>query len=182
MSRLDLELLIWRSKWLPWLAALMLLAAAGVHEMVTVRLAEREAHWKQSAEAIRLTSPAPPVLSKPEKPQIEARYDAFRAALGAKEEMNQQVTRLFAEAEKRALVLTQAEYKLDFDKAGGFWTYQINLPVRGPYPQLRRFVDESLQANPNAALEQVDIKRDGIGARAAEVKLRFVLYLKDSGL
>ena len=89
------------------------------------------------------------------------------------------VSTVFEQAGKHDLALAQAEYKLEFDKVGGYHTYQMTLPVRGAYPRLRGFVDATLAQIPSAALVDVDFTRDGIGATQAEVKLRFVFFLKD---
>ena len=100
--------------------------------------------------------------------------------LGDKRELGTIVATVFELAEKHGLVLAQAEYKLEFDKAGGFHTYQMRLPVRGTYPRLRGFVDATLARIACAALEDVDFKRDAIGTAEAEARLRFLFFVKDA--
>ena len=180
MSRLDLDLIVRRTGWSPWLAAAMLVAAVALHVMGTGQV--QSAVVAQHAELARLRSleAVPRAALRPEKPLLETRFDAFIATLGDKRDLNRYVATVFAHAKKHDIALAQAEYKLDFVKQGGFYTYQATLPVRGTYPQLRRFIDATLQSVPCAALEDVDFKRDQIGAPTTEAKLRFVFYLKDA--
>ncbi len=179
MSRLDVQLLLQRTGWAPWIAGCLILAAALVEATGTLRV--RAALELRSEEIMRLrqAAAAPRPAVPAEAPLLERRLQAFRAVLGDKRDMHRLVAQVFSAAERHALALAQADYKLDFDQAGGFYTYQLTLPVRGAYPQVRRFVDATLAATPCAALEEVDFRRDGIGMPTTEAKLKFVLYLKD---
>ena len=178
MSRLDLDLILRRTGWSPWIAVAMLAAAVAIHAMGTLQL--RPTIDTQHAELKRLHAieALPRAAVQPSRPLIEERMDAFRSTLGDKRDLNRYMTTVFALAKKHDIALAQAEYKLDFVKLGGFYTYQATFPVRGTYPQLRRFIDATLQSVPCAALEDVDFKRDQIGAPTTEAKLRFVFYLK----
>ena len=110
---------------------------------------------------------------------LEERFAAFTQTLGDKRELGAMVATVFELAEKHGLVLAQADYKLEFDKAGGYHTYQMRVPVRGTYPRLRGFVDATLARIACAALEDVDFKREAIGSSEAEARLRFVFFVKD---
>jgi hypothetical protein len=49
--------------------------------------------------------------------------------------------------------------------------------LRGGYAQVRSFLDQVLTQIPAAALEEVTIRRDSVGARATETRVRLTLYL-----
>lgn len=122
-------------------------------------------------EAGKLTpAPAP-------RPLAEERLASFYDNLGEKRHAEQQVKTLFAVAGKTQLTLNQAEYKLAFDKNGQYYTYQIVLPVKGTYGAIRQFCEQTLLAIPFASLDEISFKRDAIGSRTLEAKLRFTLYL-----
>lgn len=104
----------------------------------------------------------------------------FYSNLGERGYMEQQVKTLFAIAVKNNLTLSQAEYKPAFDKSGNYHTYQISLPVKGPYGALRQFCEQTLLTVPFASLDEISFKREGIGSRTVEAKLRFTLYLANS--
>lgn len=182
MSRLDLQLLAQRSPWLLWLTALLVIGAAGLTVFGTTRQAEVLASRNNELQRLLKVAAMPrKVESAPDLPLINQRFEQFRSVLADRTEMHRLVALMFTTAEKHAITLAQAQYKLQLDQAGAFYTYQVTLPVRGTYPRLRHFVDATLQAAPSAALEDVDFKRDGIGMAATEARLRFVFHLKDAG-
>jgi len=75
--------------------------------------------------------------------------------------------------------LNQGEYKAGYDKASRVSTYQIILPVKGPYQAIWQFAMQGLREMPFASLDEVSFRRDSIAEPAVEARLRFTLYLKD---
>jgi Tfp pilus assembly protein PilO len=75
------------------------------------------------------------------------------------------------------LVLESGEYRLQQPKDARLARYQVMLPVRGTYPQLRGFVADVLERVPAAGLEDVVVKRDAIGNPTLDAQLKFVIYL-----
>jgi hypothetical protein len=177
---LDLDLALRRDATLLWLACAFAAAAAALFALGTQPLkAHVEARAEDLARAERQALSARSAL--PVAPSLfDERLGAFNDTLGDRSRLNAFVQTVFDQAAKRNLVLAQAEYKLDFDKAGRFHTYQMILPVRGSYPRLRAFVDAVLVEVQCAALEDVDFKREGIAESEAEARLRFVFFLKDA--
>ena len=84
---------------------------------------------------------------------------------------------MFALADRHALVLRQGEYLSSQDRAGGFTTYQINLPVKGRYDAIWAFAFDVLRALPHASLDDVSFRRDAIREENVEARLRLTLYL-----
>lgn len=117
------------------------------------------------------TPPAPPLTL------AEERLAVFYDNLGERDYVEQQLKTLFAIASKNNLVLSQAEYKPAYNGSGRFHTYQILLPVKGPYPAIRQFCEQMLLAIPFASLDEMAFKRESVGNAALEAKLRFTLYL-----
>jgi Tfp pilus assembly protein PilO len=85
--------------------------------------------------------------------------------------------KLYAAADAEKLVLTQGEYRSVADKSGKLTRYQVTLPVKGSYAQIRRFIDMALIAVPVAALEDVNFKREAIGSAELEARIKFTLFL-----
>lgn len=131
-------------------------------ELVTVR---------QAVRAARTSVPTPAHSID------EERIAQFYGALGESGYAEQQVKTLFAIAAKAGLALNQADYKPGANAAGRYQTYQIVLPVRGPYRAIREFCEQTLLAIPFASLDQIDFRRDTIGSATLEARLRFTLYL-----
>ncbi|EHP44248.1 transmembrane protein [Cupriavidus basilensis OR16] len=104
---------------------------------------------------------------------------AFYGALGQYATVEDEIGILFRIAGESGLSLRQAEYRASFDRSGAFYTYQIVLPVRGPYRSVRQFCEEVLNAIPFASLDEVKFKRGAIGEPTIEAKLQFTLFLTD---
>lgn len=79
-------------------------------------------------------------------------------------------------AEAQQLVLAAGEYRLERVPGQRLARYQMTLPVRGSYRQVRGFLAEVLRTVPAAALDDVQFKRDG-GGEQLEAKVRLSLYL-----
>ena len=107
----------------------------------------------------------------------QERLAAYYDILGDKRYAEQQIKWLFAIAGESGLVLNQAEYKSAFDKNSQTTTYQVILPVKGPYQAIRRFCQQTLLLIPFAALDEISFKRDAITNTTLEAKLHFTLYL-----
>lgn len=102
---------------------------------------------------------------------------AFQATLGDIHQADDALKILFAEADHQLLVLDQAEYRLSYDKAGGFYAYSIRLPVKGGYLALRIFCEQVLLALPFASLDEITFKRRAAGETDVDARLHFTLYL-----
>lgn len=72
----------------------------------------------------------------------------------------------------------RADYKLASEQAAGLTRYQITLPVKGTYAEIRSFVASLLEVVPTLALVDIDLKRDAIGAAAVEARLTLSLFLR----
>lgn len=110
---------------------------------------------------------------------VQQNLAAFYDVLGETHHAEQQIKTLFAIAEKAGLILNLADYKLANDKSGRFQTYQIVLPVQGTYSAIRQFCEQTLLTIPFASLDELSFKRDGIGNRTLEARIRLTLYLTD---
>ena len=180
MSLLDIDLALRRASAPIWIAGALATMALAIYALATAPLNARIE--ERAREHVRVSQAAGEfgITRPPAKTLIEERLEAFVATLGDKSMLTAFISTVFEQAGKHDLALAQAEYKFEFDKAGGFYAYQMTVPVRGAYPRLRGFVDATLAQIPSAALEDVDFTRDGIGATQAEAKLRFVFFLKDA--
>jgi len=85
--------------------------------------------------------------------------------------------KLYAAAAKQKLVLEQGEYRITPSKNGNLVRYQITLPVKGSYLQIRQFVAQALTDVPVAALEDISFKREAIGAAEVETRIKLTLFL-----
>ena len=154
--------------------ALALLAVAvtlSVVQAKTTRLAElkRESVSLKTRIEQAAKSGIPETGSQAELAQF---YDFFAGA-----HLTEWLNKLYAAAAAQKLVLEQGEYRITPDKSGKLARYQITLPVKGSYLQIRQFVAQALADVPVAALEDINFKRETIGTTQLEARIKFTLFL-----
>jgi len=138
-------------------------------------LPQRAAQMEEMARPL----PVPSALAEVAPPTANENLAAFYATLGEKRHAELQVKVLFDLAAKMGLVLDHGEYKFGYDKGAQVATYQITLPVKGPYGKIWQFTLQALAAMPFAALDDVNFRRDTIADTTVDARLRFTLYLKE---
>ncbi|MDB5804532.1 MAG: hypothetical protein JWN73_1854 [Betaproteobacteria bacterium] len=178
--RLRIELLLRRTGW-PMPAGLVLLGLGlAINFWWLPAQQVRVAHVQSESRRLlaQAANPKLPVQPPTLNALLAARLAAFDKTLSTSAQTPDLIKTVFAEAQKAGLTLSQAEYHLLEDKKGGFATYQMVLPVQGPYIKLREFIDGVLAEAPAAALEEVAFKRNGIGTAATEARLRLVFYVR----
>lgn len=87
---------------------------------------------------------------------------------------------VFAAAGAEGLAVGQGEYVLSVDASGALARYQIRVPLRGSYPQIRRFVAHALEAQPTLGLEQIEFQRQSIAEREVDATVGLTLFLARS--
>jgi hypothetical protein len=80
-------------------------------------------------------------------------------------------------AKKQGVELNSSEYRLVSDGDARLARYEMILPVKGRYPQIRAFMSEALEAVPAMAISAIAMKRENIASDRLEVRLEINLYL-----
>jgi hypothetical protein len=189
-ARVAVEIALWRHGRLWAVFAGLLLAVGGVaggarwslaqdaeqlrHERET--LAER-----QRAAAQRETSAAQAAVGSSLRADSDAEKRAqLLAVLPPREQVAEQVRRLYQLAAQQQVLIAQADFQSSAD-ASGVERLQVSIPAKAPYPQLRRFVESSLRALPNASLDRLSFKRNQVGETEIEVRVYLSLWLRAGG-
>ena len=89
------------------------------------------------------------------------------------------VLKLHEIAAQNGIALDTGEYVLVRDREASLTRYQVTLPLRGTYWQVRLFVAQVLDELPASALDEISIKRENVSARNVETRVRITLYLGD---
>jgi Tfp pilus assembly protein PilO len=87
------------------------------------------------------------------------------------------LARIYAAAAAKGIALESGEYKLDRKVGERLARYEIVLPVKGSYAQIRGFVAEVLASVPAVALEEVNLRRENVQSPLLDARVRFTLYL-----
>jgi Tfp pilus assembly protein PilO len=85
--------------------------------------------------------------------------------------------KIYRAAQDQNIVLEQGEYRTGRDRAGPLIRYQITLPVKGTYVQLRTFLAAVLNSVPILSLDQIDFERQKVGDPTIDAKVKLTLYL-----
>jgi len=80
-------------------------------------------------------------------------------------------------ARKHNVELNSSEYRLVNENDARLARYEMILPVKGRYPQIRAFMAAALEAVPAMAISAIALKRENITSDRLEVRLEINLYL-----
>jgi hypothetical protein len=152
----------------PGLVGLALLVAAAVFFASTHRdvAAEIEA-LRADLEAAQRPRPA--------SPEAVAKAAAAQA-LPPRSDMPAILRQLFGLAVQERLAVDTGRYEVKETKSGGVVRYQIVLPVTGPYPRVRAFIDATLQKMPVVALSELALERKAISDFDVDAQIRWTVY------
>jgi len=109
----------------------------------------------------------------------EAQLTSFYQFFPAQAATPDLLEKLYAAAEASGIALEQGAYRLTSGKGDKLDRYQITLPVRGSYPQIRKFIGRLLADLPAASLDGVSFQRQKISDTQVESQLKLTLYLGD---
>ncbi|MEI2655640.1 MAG: hypothetical protein V9G16_00315 [Nitrosomonas sp.] len=80
-------------------------------------------------------------------------------------------------AQKHGVELSSSEYRLVNDNDARLARYEMVLPVKGKYSQVRAFMAAALEAVPAMAISAIAIRRENVTSEKLEVRLEVNLYL-----
>ena len=87
------------------------------------------------------------------------------------------LARIFAAAAANRIELESGEYRRDRKAGERLARYEILLPIKGSYAQVRGFVAEVLATVPAIVLEEVNLRRESVQSPQLDARVRFTLYL-----
>ena len=82
-------------------------------------------------------------------------------------------------AKKNGVEMNSSEYRLVHENNARLARYEMILPIRGRYPQIRSFIADSLQDIPPLAIAGMVIKRENVETEQLEVRLEINLFLDE---
>lgn len=101
----------------------------------------------------------------------------FYAALAQPANAPDLLRRLHRVARDQGLTLDQAEYRPLPDPEGKLTRYQILLPAKGTYPEVRRFLVQASGDVPGLAVDSINFQRQQIGDPVVEAQIKLTLFL-----
>ena len=92
------------------------------------------------------------------------------------DQLNAELGGLIELANKGGLQVPSGDYRLMPGKDGLFDRYVLNLPVKGSYQSIRRYVVAVRKAYPDLAVDDISLRRENIASPEVEAQIRFILF------
>lgn len=106
------------------------------------------------------------------------RLQNFDSNFPSAESINSTWEKLSKLVEKSGLMIDHSVYDSSPEKHAGLLRYHLNMPVKAAYPQIRGFLAEMIQTIPNAALENVNFKRESVDSPIVDANISLVVYVR----
>jgi hypothetical protein len=184
LSSMAASPLLARRRWLnlfglPGVLGAGLLAACPAFYLSAIYPAqERLNHARESAasiqERVRLASNG---LAQRELTPAEQLAEFYRIFPNDKN-LQPWLEKVFTLAESNGIRLDQGEYKVTRDKVGKLVRFQMTLPIRSEYPQIRKYLNSLRAGIPIMAMEHLQFERQKINDPEVEATIRLALYLE----
>jgi Tfp pilus assembly protein PilO len=162
-------------RWTGALGLALLLCAAALYVFGIAPATERLAQL--SAERVELSARLGTRGQQRQPVTQSSQLSNFYAFFPSTSTVSELLRSIESAAQANALLLQKGEYRLSQERQFRLARYQVTLPVRGAYTDVRGFVNDVLEAVPAAALEDLTLKREQIGDPQIEARVRFTLYL-----
>lgn len=121
----------------------------------------------------------PPGTVAPRDPRME--LADFYGALAPRERVPDLLRRLHQIASAQGLAVEQADYRPVPDPSGRLTRYQLTLPAKGTYPEVRRFLAHAGRELPGLALDGVAFQRQLAGDELLEAQVKLTLFIDAAG-
>ncbi len=111
----------------------------------------------------------------------EGRLATFYQSLPADKNATDWIEKVFSNSEQASLNLDKGDYQTVRSKKGKLVRYQITLPVKATYPQIRSYIAMVMEDIPFMALEHVEYRREKIAEPEVEATIKLALYFVGEG-
>jgi hypothetical protein len=82
-------------------------------------------------------------------------------------------------ATEAGMALERGSYEFSATESSSISSYRLSLPVRGSYPQVRKFIEETLAAIPVVALESMRVDRNDVSDQFVIADLEFAVLVRN---
>jgi hypothetical protein len=163
-----------RHGWLTVAGLLLLLASLSVQWLLVEPMHASNEDLRSELSAQRRKQ-----VQKPNTQEDSAkRQAAFYATLPDSNDTLHAVAVLNRAAKAGAFTLSNGEYRVARQGSGPLLRYQITVPLHTDYPHVRAWLVQVLNQLPNAALDEISLKRDDAAAPVLDAKLRLTVFMR----
>ena len=170
-----------RSIGMPGYISLGLLLVTVLFYFAAVRPLEGEfAALRNSVAALELRQSMPQETAQSQQSDPVRQLQEFYKFFPQAGQVSDDLAKLHAVAATHRVQLQQGNYRMVEDRRGKLLMYEISLPVKGEYSQLRKFMSQALTDIPHLGLDSVLFQRQKVGETMLESQIKFTLYLSEA--
>jgi hypothetical protein len=155
----------------------LLIGLAAVALAAWIPLGMRDSEALAARVAAAAVAPAAPARVRLNEGQQLTRFTEAFPTLSQNAE---DLSRMFALAQKNSLKLPKGDYQLSSVPGSPFMTYTVTFPVKESYQLLKRYTSEVLSELPHASMDELRLERSDASARELDARIRFTLTYKGS--
>ena len=89
------------------------------------------------------------------------------------------LAKIYAAAVKQKVRLGQGEYRLARDQGGYLLRYQIQLPVKAEYLQIRGFINQVLSELPNVSMDSISFRRRRTFDPVLDAQIELSIFMEE---
>jgi hypothetical protein len=183
MTRLPIAALVWRlrraARAIGWQApaiGLAVLATVATYGWLVLPLEDSVAGVRQDAEALR--SKMATRLTAREAADPAGQLQEFYRHFPAPETVPDTLQAIFDAASAANLGVEHAEYHMAAEPVGELSRYDVIIPLKGRYSQMREFLARILTEHQNLVLDGISFNRQTAAEIGVEAQLHLTLYLR----
>lgn len=120
----------------------------------------------------RLASPRPAAAPPPPESQ------RFREGFPAARERQQRLAAMLSLAAAHGLEPKRSEFSLSRDAELGLLRYGVGMPLSGPYPQVRAFIEDAQLRDPALSLDRLRLRRSSAAAATVDAELFWTFFMQ----
>ena len=107
----------------------------------------------------------------------EAMLAAFYRYLPQEGSLLEQVAEVLQIAEENGIAMDKIEYAVMPDPGSRLRRYQMTMPLRGTYPDVRYFMIDVMNRMPAVAISELGFRREDVHGDEVESRIRLTFYL-----
>jgi Tfp pilus assembly protein PilO len=169
--RLSIEVWLWRHGWGWALAGLLGITCMLVWAFFWVPQRDGLVRLESTHAELRLRQESSAAARQPVLQRTAG--EELAAVLPHEKQADRLIARTLALARQHGVVIDQADYQYRQETDTKWLQLNMSLPLRGSYPQTRRFIEAVLREHPHLAMNQIGFKRDASTSSQLEAVVSF---------
>jgi hypothetical protein len=111
-------------------------------------------------------------------PRVEDGLGKMITALPTRDEMPGVISQVLQQAGLAGVALDTGHYTYSPPKTGKVGRYELEFPLKAQYPNVRDFINRTLNAVPSAGLAKLRIERKAVADALVNADVRFVVFVR----